>query len=679
MVAPVEGHVGGGGGSDREKKKVGTTRRGRQSRKSAPASSNIKTVSSARVGEEEEGGVPVTISSGDSGDERGGEEGNVGRSQVNGYSPEVSDSPTRDTIKLGPVRLTFSASPSDDEHRRRDAATVKTRRKRSRGTVTLPPTDSNTAMTAAQGDSESESGNTAISGEETLARESSHHDRAVKTDAQAKRGKLARASTAKKSVRRHVVRRLESGSEEDEEVDPELMSLLEPARLVGLSHMTNRAGEKSGTTHGHGHGGPLSGRSTDEELEPANRAAEKGHVNKSKRRKSAIRVTIGKKKSSRKSVVFNPHTTNLGSPDLPPVPPRTVSSAEDSDTGGNSSGGVYDHVPSDEEDFTHSKSRLYSPRRKTSLRKAALQKKNKSVRRGAESREDTTGSQREEMKQEVVKGPSMRELSVRVEDISSRGQWFVPEELNIHKMISANSPRSLRRLTQSIGRTSTVSNVSSVVAPPRQRQKQPKPRELDSTVDTGGRGEESGGERMSNQGSLNTGATSAEQNLPPASSNVTSVSSDVNSVSNNVTSVSGDVNSVSSDREKKKSKQRASRSAKLTPPWRLNKPRTTPHTVEGREEHTPVSKKTKVSTPEEDEGMASGGGMSLSSSDEEDPPDLVRSMGGRRYRRYVVEHQTSKTPGVRRSQRSRMAPVQHWQNEIPEYERRRSGMEHGSK
>ena len=53
--------------------------------------------------------------------------------------------------------------------------------------------------------------------------------------------------------------------------------------------------------------------------------------------------------------------------------------------------------------------------------------------------------------------------------------------------------------------------------------------------------------------------------------------------------------------------------------------------------------------------------------------EIIKSAGGRRYRRLRVEPK-SHTPGVRRSNRTRVAPVRHWENEIVEYDtRRKSG------
>ena len=54
--------------------------------------------------------------------------------------------------------------------------------------------------------------------------------------------------------------------------------------------------------------------------------------------------------------------------------------------------------------------------------------------------------------------------------------------------------------------------------------------------------------------------------------------------------------------------------------------------------------------------------------------ELTYSAGGRRYRRLQVAPRASHTPGVRRSKRTRIAPVKFWENEEVEYDmRRRSG------
>ena len=68
---------------------------------------------------------------------------------------------------------------------------------------------------------------------------------------------------------------------------------------------------------------------------------------------------------------------------------------------------------------------------------------------------------------------------------------------------------------------------------------------------------------------------------------------------------------------------------------------------------------------------------SMSSSEEDDQfrgEEITQSGGGRRYRRLRVGPSKSHTPGVRRSNRTKIAPVRHWENEQPEYDtRRRSG------
>ena len=67
---------------------------------------------------------------------------------------------------------------------------------------------------------------------------------------------------------------------------------------------------------------------------------------------------------------------------------------------------------------------------------------------------------------------------------------------------------------------------------------------------------------------------------------------------------------------------------------------------------------------------------SFSSADDNDVGprlDQTMSPGGRKYRRLPLTKRSTFTPGVRRSRRTRIPPVQHWVNEVPEYERRESG------
>ena len=60
-------------------------------------------------------------------------------------------------------------------------------------------------------------------------------------------------------------------------------------------------------------------------------------------------------------------------------------------------------------------------------------------------------------------------------------------------------------------------------------------------------------------------------------------------------------------------------------------------------------------------------------SDHFDGAEIVQSGGGRKYRRLRVEPKKSHTPGVRRSNRTRVAPVRHWENEQLEYDMNTSG------
>ena len=561
-----------------------------------------------------------------------------------------------------------------------------------------------------------------------------------------------KASVGKRGKR--TLARDPESEEEEEEEDPELLSLLEPSarvsRLVGLSQLGHQSTMKT-AVRGRKTTSREKEETTDNEATVATgRSRAKSTVSKPGRR-SAIRpsapeteshVTTSKKttkKASRKSVAFNPHTTNLGSPEL--VPPAASGNSPSTDTGGSSGGGVYDYVPSDEEDFTHNKSRLYSPRRKSILRKAAESAKKRDGEKTPGQRQEGVEMEREEeeeeeegasgsggeMNQEVGDGGrKVRELSIQVKDISKKaketskkrtkktkatpgkgkeavskdpakakevpgsveqdeipnedddGQWFVPNELSLHQMISERSPRPLQRLTRTGRRSAlplpadltTSSHISTAPRPKKKR----RPRELDSTRDTGvdgGGGGSEGETRETNLGSESGGASSADE--AGSSSSGKSRRSAKTKESTSVGSAGG------------KNTTRRKSKLKLTPSWmqrkskRVTPPSDTGHTDEEREEeeeeeeHTPASKKQRVSTQEEDEGMQSGGGLSLSSSEEGEPQDLVRSLGGRRYRRYTVEYQNPKTPGVRRSKRTRVAPIQQWKNEEPEYERRRSG------
>ena len=625
--------------------------------------------------------------------------------------------------------MTFSASPSDDERRRQDVSEHHTltalaaggRGKNVRRTFNLPRTETATTVTTGEDvatvdgsetDGEDRYKTTIVGGANGSVlrdKDSSSHPKKTSTKVKGggKRSISGRSTVQKVSGRKSksVVRSLESDSEDGgaEEEDQELMTLLEPSirvpRLMGLGQLTQSRRSRGGQKPAHSldpsgvPGDHLCEESTDEEevpmaLQSTSDSHQPADKSKSNTKKSGSRATTistkkEKHKSSRKSVAFNPHTTNLGSPELPPPNPLVTAATgsqenaviAESDTGGSSSG-VYDYVPSDEEDYSHTKSRLYSPRRKSILRKAASMKKNKTTQQ-QENKGDVTAGNDKQRKVKSAKGTGkapkseVQRRSIQVEGMSSQEQWFVPDELSMHKMISEKSPHSLRRLTRSGKSGASDQSTSHVVAPTRKRQQ--RPRELDSTVHSLHHGESedgSGSEKStgrSDSASQNVGVSSDEEGLVS--------STDPKRQGSESGEVQGKI---------PRSNKRSSRSAKLTPPWIQNK-RTRKNTKsdldqeedegEKREESTPASKKLRVSLPtEEDEGMQSGGAMFLSSSEEDDEANLVRSLGGRRYRRYTVQHQDTKTPGVRRSKRTRLAPVQHWRNEELEYERRRSGM-----
>ena len=88
----------------------------------------------------------------------------------------------------------------------------------------------------------------------------------------------------------------------------------------------------------------------------------------------------------------------------------------------------------------------------------------------------------------------------------------------------------------------------------------------------------------------------------------------------------------------------------------------------------------KTKRRKKDSSTAKTGEENQFLSDEEeagvrDGLDITYSAGGRRYRRLRVQPSKSHTPGVRRSKRTRIAPVRTWENEEVEYDmRRRSGI-----
>ena len=95
-----------------------------------------------------------------------------------------------------------------------------------------------------------------------------------------------------------------------------------------------------------------------------------------------------------------------------------------------------------------------------------------------------------------------------------------------------------------------------------------------------------------------------------------------------------------------------------------------------------VQDPSSLATPQGGGGTMVNDTYSMSTSGEEggeeesdhfDGAEIVQSGGGRKYRRLRVEPKKSHTPGVRRSKRTRVAPVRHWENEQLEYDLNTSG------
>ena len=603
-----------------------------------------------------------------------------------------------------------------------------------------------------------------------------------KTSTVVKGGKRTAKSTVRKPVKRRGGRSMaanlhsvESDSEEEEE-DQELRSLLVPSgrspQLVGLSRLTKsreaatRSAQKTVLSASPRQGrdstrSQLAGpedkthRAPKQKSKPAIRPRQGGARPPAKRSLGPLSsaephpdmTTLpgptgdmppqnpagrGRKKSTRKSVAFNPTTTNLGSqsppPDTPPgeepareeVVPRVVSRETNSDTG---RGDVYDHVPSDEEDLSHPKSRLYSPQRKSILKKISLarvrqlkqQKKEgnheetekergeelREKGRGEELREEGRGEELreegrvgevngrvEEVEGEVTeslvsgqdtRSPTpipraqntpIRELSIRVQDISTGGQWFVPDDVQTFSTDPQKSVLSSRRSTRS--RKSAVSEgeeTGGVIRRKRQRKRQ---RELDSTMqDSQGEGEGDGsreGREMDaaggevDAGALRVGGSSGEEDHTQGYDSSAGRRGAVSRTEQSAGSL--------------KAQRAHKRSSKLAlPSRRKNRRKAVQSEGEPDQQNvTPAPKKQRVTTHNKEDGeQRGGGGAALSSDEEEGNENIVHSVGGRRYRRHALQYRQSHTPGVRRSRRTKLAPVRHWKNEEAEYERRLSG------
>ena len=499
-----------------------------------------------------------------------------------------------------------------------------------------------------------------------------------------------------------------------------------------------------------------------------------GKVSRSKRRRkrlnlppvkkshisvAAERLPSPVKKAARKSVVFDPNITKV-SPDaeavLPPEKKRGLDQNDapevvsDSDTGGSS--GIYDYVPSDEEDFTHEKTRLYSPKRKNALRKPLLGKGN-AIRKGSSVAKGISGqgkkerereeSEREEdvdsaavndrmvvkrksrkgdkdreesEKEEEVDGatkktgkakkrsrqgekgregsksqetganinrspsshhsPHIRGTPLRVPNASSDAQWFVPEDINsVLKEVMGKQqltkPSSKARISESDDTSVTIQ---------RRRHSRRHQRELDSTVSTSAQDE---GEQVR---MAESASEIEEEDLGRQSSGALSKRKYP------LLSSGNKENAPSSGRTKKnsgspKTVKRASRSRFLRPPAKRRKrhaqPKKTQASDRDVERHNAlVSEKQSMAAEEgeeeeeedEEEMKKSQNEVLTSSTEDEDPrEDLAMSMGGRKYRRFLVQQRDTTSPSVRRSKRTRLAPVERWRNEEVEYDRRLSG------
>lgn len=583
-----------------------------------------------------------------------------------------------------------------------------------------------------------------------------------KTSTMVKGSKRTAKSTVRKPAKRGGRRSMasnlhsvESDSEEEEE-DQELRSLLVPSgrspQLVGLSQLTKSREAAPRSTQKT----VLSVSSQDSKRSRPARPEDESHRPLKQKSKSAVRqrqgdtrrsakkslgppsaakahtdMTMlpsptgdtspqdlgrrGRKKPTRKSVVFNPTTTNLGtlSPPTGTAPsedlareeviPRVVSRETDTDTG---RGDVYDHVPSDEEDFSHPKSRLYSPQRKSILKKISLarvrqlkqQKKEGKYKEMEKGRQEEVGEKErveevsgraEEGENEAtensasgqdtrsptpiprVQNTPIRELSIRVQDISTGGQWFVPDDVQTSSTDPHKSVLSSRRSTRS--RKSAVSEGEETGGVVRRKRQRKRRRELDSTVhDSQGEGEGDG-----LRGGKEVDAAGAEVDTGALRVSGSSGEEDHTQGYDSSAGRRGAVSRMEQSAGSLKAQRVHKRSSKLAlPSRRKNRRKAVQSDGEPDQQNvTPAPKRQRVTTHEkEDKELSRDGGTALSSEEEEEGDEnIIRSVGGRRYRRHALQYRQSHTPRVRRSRRTKLAPVRHWKNEEAEYERRLSG------
>lgn len=334
--------------------------------------------------------------------------------------------------------------------------------------------------------------------------------------------------------------------------------------------------------------------------------------------------------------------------------PSTELSAHQNDTEDGSSD-VYDFVPSDEGDEPN----MNTQRKRTPLGKTRTKSPEKASTKSAfksaspvKSKKSGTvvkGGRKETKRKSILK-----EVSVVVARSPSvvnlpHGQWFVPEDIS--SMFSRKS--SLDDKSQMHREQSMSQSEDS------RTQKSSRTSAVESTH--GSRWEEDAA-TGSHDGSEKEDALS---NSPGSGEG--SYFDDVGELPGSAGSKRGESAFVSeqdtgSDRQavsKRPSQRKRKRIALATKPKRRKQ----------SYRSKPETKESPVDQGDEGEGEHASG-----DEDSVNGLDITYSAGGRRYRRIRLGPKKSHTPGVRRSQRTRIAPVKYWENEEVEYDtRRRSG------
>ena len=561
---------------------------------------------------------------------------------------------------LFPFRLSFSSS--DTEGGKGSPRADKRRRRSTRSTAASSLKRTRTHQEAAKVDEGSEVEQEEVegsSGGQNSASDGSFHPQ--KTSTQVPRGKQSRPGSSKKVKGVRKISSIQpifddSGSESDEN-DELLKSLMNegevPRRFTGLSQLTR------------------------------SRQPAAAQVSRSKKIEREDRETRkGGNKPPRKSVTFV-QETRVASPRKrrSEVNRESIPEQDDSEIGASSES----EVEAKRQPPTTTSSRTERSQRRSTKAEKKAPKRVSSVKRSpsptveAEAAEVTTDDDapipkastvRKSRKSPVKKLPDvddtlkanasttagkggaamkrksiLKEVSVVIqkEPSVSHSQWFVPEDISsmLSKKRTSQSPKK-RETTRGPpskeggsprhrrSRAKTATNQSTAVSESRVEASQP---DEAVAMDFGDNGESS---------QSDTGSHGEPRSSPSSADSMRGASAMGTSQADREAGESDTSRKPSHHRKRKritfanKSKQRKPAARKVSD-----------------EEGAVTVRPPGFSSDEE--GVTNG-------------LDITRSAGGRRYRRLKAGPKKSHTPGVRRSHRTRLAPVRHWVGEEVEYD-----------